>query len=172
MSEPNNLIGERFGRLTVIGRAPNNKKGNTMWNCLCDCGKTTTVVAYSLKKGRTQSCGCYHSECVAKTNKNTKTTHGEKKTRLYRIWHGMKQRCFNPNDKDYEKYGGRGITICDEWKEDFCKFRDWALDNGYSHELSIDRIENDGNYEPNNCRWATQSQQNSNRRKYKWRNKK
>lgn len=169
MSLPNDLVGERFGRLTVVSRAPNNNKGNTMWNCLCDCGKTTTVVAYSLKNGSSKSCGCYHSECIAQTNKDTKTTHGGKKTRLYRIWNGMKQRCLNPNSKDYENYGGRGIRICEEWDRDFYEFQNWAIHNCYSSELSIDRIDNNGNYEPSNCRWATKSQQNSNRRKYKWR---
>lgn len=162
--EANELTGMKFGRWTVIGRAENNKKGNTMWHCRCECGKQAIIVGYSLTRGRSKSCGCYHSERVSQANKDLKTTHGEKKTRLYRIWKGMKQRCFNPNDKDYEKYGGRGITICDEWKEDFCKFKSWALASGYAQELSIDRIENNGNYEPSNCRWATQSQQNSNRR--------
>lgn len=167
--EANELTGMKFGRWTVIGRAENNKKGNAMWHCHCECGKQAIIVGYSLTGGRSKSCGCYHSERVSQANKESKTTHGEKKTRLYRIWNGMKQRCFNPNDKDYEKYGGRGITLCDEWKEDFCKFKSWAIANGYSQELSIDRIENNGNYEPSNCRWATQSQQNSNRRSYKWR---
>lgn len=169
MSLPNDLVGERFGRLIVVSRAPNNNKGNTMWNCQCDCGGVITIVGYSLKSGRTQSCGCIHSEVVKKTNKATKTTHGEKNSRLYHIWRGMKQRCNNPNNKDYPKYGGRGIRICKDWKDDFCTFRNWAVNNGYAPDLTIDRINNDGNYEPSNCRWATSTQQNSNRRKYKWR---
>ena len=108
------------------------------------------------------------SEVTAKNNRKLKTTHGQKNTRLYNIWRGMKIRCLNENFRFFKHYGGRGITICDEWMNSFENFRDWALATGYSDELSIDRIDNDGNYEPDNCRWATQSEQNANRRPYKW----
>ncbi len=167
MSKVHNRLGQKYGRLTVIARAGSNRKGNAMWLCQCSCGNTKEIVGFSLNK--VQSCGCLHTESVVENNRKLKTTHGQKKTRLYNIWRGMKIRCTNEKFRFYRCYGGRGITICDEWMNSFESFRDWALANGYSDELSIDRINNDGNYEPNNCRWVTQSEQNSNRRPYKQR---
>lgn len=169
MSAPNDFTGQRFGRFTVLERVENDKRGNTMWKCRCDCGNIVTVVGYSLKSGRSKSCGCAQIESVVEMNKRCKSTHGKKNTRLYRIWNGMKSRCFNKNDQDYCNYGGRGITVCEKWRHDFMAFYDWAVANGYDDSLSIDRVNNNGNYEPDNCRWATTSQQNSNRRKYRWR---
>lgn len=154
------LTGKRFGRLTVIERY-GTVDGHAAWKCKCDCGNKTVVNGKWLRAGKTTSCGCYHKELLAKRSK----THGMTKTRLYSIWHDMKNRCFYQKDKSFEDYGGRGITVCEEWKNSFESFRDWSLLNGYSDNLTIDRINNDGNYDPSNCRWVTMKEQCSNRRK-------
>lgn len=155
-----NLTGESFGRLTVIERC-GSIDGHAAWLCKCICGNTTVVNGKWLRAGRTTSCGCYHKEMLSKRSK----THGMTNTRLYRIWHDMKNRCFYEKDKHFKDYGGRGITVCAEWKNSFEKFSEWAIKNGYSDTLTIDRINNDGNYEPQNCRWATRKQQCENRAK-------
>lgn len=143
------MKGLRFGRLVVIMQVGNSSK-NTMWLCRCDCGNTVTVNGNSLRRGATVSCGC--------RRKTQLITHGLSNTRLNSIWRGMKQRCVNPNKQHYERYGGRGITVCEEWNEDFQTFYDWAMANGYSDDLTIDRIDNDGDYEPSNCQWITQAE--------------
>ena len=154
------LTGQRFGRLTVIKRN-GSIDHHAAWKCICDCGKVTTVNGKWLRSGKTTSCGCYHNELLAKRS----TTHGMSKTRLYRIWHDMKNRCFYEKDKKYSYYGGRGITICNEWKDNFEKFKAWAVANGYKENLTIDRINNNGNYDPSNCRWVTMKEQCKNRAK-------
>lgn len=163
MSKFVDLTGKRFGRLTVIERAKNHiqpsGQSRPMWLCKCDCGNDAIICSSHLKIGKTKSCGCYVREIYSKIHK----THGKTNTRLYRIWNGMKQRCCYVKDKRYENYGGRGIAVCDEWKNNFEKFYGWAIENGYSESLTIDRINNDGNYEPNNCRWISNKQQQSNR---------
>lgn len=154
------LTGQRFGKLLVVARA-NSKNGRVVWKCKCDCGATVEVYAYSLKSGNTTSCGCFRRYRAATTG----LVHGEtQKTRLYSIWNNMKERCYGVNCKDYPDYGGRGIQVCDEWKQNYSIFKEWALQNGYNDMLSIDRINVDGNYEPSNCRWATSSMQANNKR--------
>lgn len=167
MGKPIDLTGQRFGRLVVIGRSLESKHGEATWLCQCDCGNTSIVRGSYLRGGNTQSCGCYGHELSVRGER--RRTHsgsrdGGKKRRLYRIWIAMKTRCYNHNSKNYKNYGGRGITICAEWLHDFAAFRDWAMSCGYQDDLSIDRINVDGNYCPDNCRWATRKEQRHNRR--------
>ena len=153
------LTGQRFGHLTVIERAPNDKNRHAQWVCKCDCGKTDIVSSTALKSGQ-KSCGCAN---------NIFSKHNMYKSRLYSIYYGMKRRCYNPKANRYERYGGRGIGICDEWRNNFIVFMNWALENGYRDDLTIDRIDNDKGYSPDNCRWATYSEQNKNRQMPKMR---
>jgi hypothetical protein len=154
------IKGMRFGRLTVLERAENNKHGQARWLCLCDCGSETIVGSGNLSSGNTMSCGCLHREGLITRN----TVHGECHSRLYDIWAGMKTRVSNPGRKEFACYGGKGITVCEEWN-DYPAFRDWAMANGYRDDLSIDRIDNDGNYEPCNCRWVDMKTQANNTRR-------
>lgn len=153
-----------FGRLTVLNRGNDrvSKSGRhrAMWECSCRCGNTKTVSSDNLIGGRTTSCGCARKELLSSKQR----THGDTNTRLYGIWCAMKARCLNKNANAYKDYGGRGIGICDDWKNSYVSFKKWACDNGYSYGLSIDRIENSGNYCPNNCRWVTGVAQANNRR--------
>lgn len=151
------MIGKKFGRLTVD--VVYRKNGRTFVDATCECGNSTTARADHVKCGRISSCGCLQKETV----KLRRTTHGMAETRLYKCWENMHKRCYMKSYKNFERWGGRGIKVCDEWLHKFETFRDWALANGYDDTLSLDRIDNDGNYEPSNCRWATRSQQMSNR---------
>ena len=140
--------GQRFNKLVVLEFHRIVPQG-TYWKCLCDCGKTTIVTGSNLSMGKTKSCGCLHKP------------HGESKpgkSRLYKIWSCIQQRCEYPGHKAFPRYGGRGITICAEWRRDFPAFRFWALSHGYRDDLTIDRIDNDGNYEPGNCQWLTRAE--------------
>lgn len=152
-----NLTNQRFGKLVAIKKYSKSKNGN-IWLCICDCGKFTTVLSSNLLKNHTKSCGCNRINALVKLN----TKHGQTKTRLYGTWTNIKSRCNNPNRDMYYVYGGKGISVCNEWN-DFVKFKDWALKNGYKDDLTIDRVNNDGNYEPNNCRWVTITEQSRNR---------
>jgi hypothetical protein len=156
MGKFQDLSGIKFGKLTAIKVAYKNKNGESVWECVCDCGNVVNVVCSNLKNGHSTSCGCYKKICSI--------THNETKTRLHRIWAGIKARCYNTTIPQYKNWGGRGITVCDEWKDSYETFRDWALNNGYQENLTIDRIDNDKGYNPNNCRWATPKQQSNNKR--------
>ena len=145
--------GMRTKMLTAIKEVGKDKNRNILWECRCDCGKTVNVSAHALRRGQ-RNCGCTHAG----------VTHNQTNTRLYSIWTGIKRRCYNPHDKSYQKwYGSKGIRMCDEWRDNFMSFHDWAISNGYTDDLTIDRINSAKNYEPSNCRWATPQVQAINR---------
>lgn len=162
-------IGDKFNRLTIKNKIIEDKYGQhiTYAICDCDCGKEHTVKLTFLVSNHTKSCGCLRDEKARERVIERNWKHGEsdlKNNRLYRIWSAMKSRCYTQYSRSFKDYGGRGIIVCDDWKKDFLIFKDWALNNGYSDDLSIDRVDVNGNYEPSNCRWATNQQQARNRR--------
>lgn len=158
------LTGKRFGRLTAI-RYGGMVGHNSFWRCVCDCGQEIDVSSYKLRTGHTQSCGCLHGEMLAKRNMK----HGLTSDRLYSVYASMKNRCYNKSNSEYHCYGGRGIKVCDEWLDDFQSFYTWALESGYKTdaprgEYTLDRIDNDSDYSPSNCRWISICQQNRRRK--------
>ena len=151
----------KFGRLTAIEIDYGKAGRKTYWTCQCDCGNVKSVRSDSLLDGSIRSCGCLKRE---QDEKNlSRETHNLSKTRLYEIWSGIKARCFNKNNARWNRYGGRGITVCNEWSNDFKSFYDWANTHGYKENLTIDRIDNNGDYEPSNCRWVDNKTQCRNR---------
>lgn len=163
MSKTIDLLGSRFGRLTVISRDGSGCDGYASWLCQCECGKTVSVRGTNLRFGLTQSCGCYNREVATKGSSEKNRTHGQYSTRLYKVWCGMRRRYQDINRANYKYYGGRGIYVCSDW-EQFENFFEWSVNNGHSDELSIDRIDNELGYEPNNCRWVTMAEQQQNKR--------
>ena len=144
------LSGQRFNRLTVIKRSEfQSSRIHPEWLCVCDCGNETLVRGHNLRNGNTKSCGCLKD--------GNARTHDASTTRLAHIWYGIRKRCHNNNAHNYRRYGGRGIELCKEW-QNFESFMDWAFGHGYADDLTIDRIDNDGNYEPSNCHWVTKSE--------------
>ena len=152
------ITGQQYSKLTVLSLTKKRRGRSHIWLCKCSCGNTVEVCVNELKNGDTKSCGCLP---------RGKITHGLTKTRIYRIYIGMKNRCYNPNNPKFNLWGGRGITICNEWLNSVEVFYEWANKNGYSDLLTIDRIDTDGNYEPNNCRWSTAKEQANNTRRNK-----
>jgi hypothetical protein len=153
------LTGQRFGTLTVIYRTDNAADGHTRWYCKCDCGNFKVAQSNNLKAGNVRSCGCLAQEKAAVLN----LTHGLTKTKEFKAWDSMKQRCLNPKNPSYIHYGGRGITICDRW---LLSFESFYVDMGLSPSInhSVDRIDVNGNYEPGNCKWSTAREQRLNQR--------
>ena len=161
MPRKKDLTGMKFGMLTVLHEAERDSRRKVTWHCRCDCGKELDVLSCYLLGGKKKCCGCSTWDILSAKNRR----HGETNTRLHKTWQNMRNRCRNKNSKDYPDYGGRGIKVCDDWINSYESFRDWAVVSGYSDGLSIDRIDVNGDYCPENCRWVTQKEQSRNTRR-------
>lgn len=161
MSARHDLSGRRFGRLVATRHHGSTPGGKPQWLCLCDCGKQHIVSANNLRRNSVRSCGCLAVESARRAS-SMRRSHGCTGTRLEGIWKDMNARCYNPRSRFFRRYGGRGIGICKQWRQERAAFFAWALSNGYAPGLSIDRVNNDGDYAPDNCRWATAKEQANN----------
>lgn len=164
MSKPLDLAGHKYGRLKPIRRAENAEDGHARWLCLCDCGKTVVVTARYLKTGHTRSCGCLQSEKAAESASQRNITHGDSKEPLYHVWQSMRARCNNHKHRAYSNYGGRGISVCAEWNDSYLTFKEWAIKSGYTRGKQLDRIDNNWDYCPQNCRWVSAKENSNNKR--------
>lgn len=160
----NNLLNQKFNRLTVQEYSHTDKHHKKHYKCLCDCGKTVTVRADKLKNNHTKSCGCQKIESTSKLMKETKTIHGFSNTKIYQAYKNIKTRCYVESSIGFKNYGGRGIKMCEEWKNDFMSFYNWSINNGFKEGLEIDRIDVNKDYKPSNCRWVTRETQANNKR--------
>ena len=164
MKKSQDLTGKKFGMLTVLAELQERRHGKVMWLCKCDCGKLHIAPGTRLVNGNVHSCGCLRYKRAAESL----IKHGKRQSRLYSIWANMKNRCHLESSTEYKRYGARGIRVCEEWRNNFQSFYDWAMANGYQENLTLDRIYNNGDYEPSNCRWATSKEQGRNTRRTRY----